>query len=99
MSRIQALLCLYFFVLLVQVLLERELRRAMARHQIESLPLYPEGRACRHPTTPQLIELFENVQRQELVVGKKPPVVMITKLSQLQRRIVSLLGMRMAYGG
>ena len=96
-SRIQALLCLYFFVLLVQALLERELRRAMARHQIESLPLYPEGRACRHPTTPQLIELFENVQRHELVVGKKPPVVMITKLSQLQRRIVRLLGMRMVY--
>jgi hypothetical protein len=62
-SRIQALLCLYFLVLLVQALLERELRRAMALHQIESLPLYPEGRACRHPTTPQLIELFENVQR------------------------------------
>jgi transposase len=96
-SRIQALLCLYFFVLLVQALLERELRRAMARHQIESLPLYPEGRACRRPTTPQLIELFENVQRHCLVVGKKPPIVMTTKLSKLQRRIVRLLGMRMAY--
>jgi hypothetical protein len=70
-SRIQALLCLYFFVLLVQALLERELRRAMARHQIESLPLYPEGRACRRPTTPQLIELFENVQRHCLVVQRK----------------------------
>ena len=30
-TRIQALLCLYFLVLLVQALLERELRRAMAR--------------------------------------------------------------------
>ncbi|MBV8229830.1 MAG: IS1634 family transposase [Planctomycetaceae bacterium] len=96
-SRIQALLCLYFFVLLVQALLERELRRAMARHQIASLPLYPEGRACRRPTTPQLIELFENVQRHCLVVGNKPPVVMTTKLSKLQRRIVKLLGMRMVY--
>jgi len=96
-SRIQALLCLYFLVLLVQALLERELRRAMARYQVESLPLYPEGRACRHPTTPQLIELFENVQRHVLVVGKKPPIVMTTKLSKLQRRIVRLLGMRMAY--
>jgi transposase len=71
-SRIQALLCLYFLVLLVQASLERELRRAMARHQIESLPSYPEGRACRHPTTPQLIELFENVQRHWLVVDQKP---------------------------
>ena len=30
-SRIQALLCVYFFVLLVESLLERELRRAMER--------------------------------------------------------------------
>jgi transposase len=51
-SRIQALLCLYFLVLLVQALLERELRCAMIRHQVESLPMYPEGQACRHPTTP-----------------------------------------------
>ena len=82
-SRIQALLCLYFLVLLVQALLERELRRAMARHQVKSLPLYPEGQACRHPTTPQLIEVFENIQRHCPIVGKKPPVVMTTKLSKL----------------
>ena len=96
-SRIQALLCLYFLVLLVQALLERELRRAMARHQVESLPLDPEGRASRHPTTPQLIEVLENIQRHSLIVGKKPPVVMTTKLSKLQRRIVRLLDMRMVY--
>jgi transposase len=96
-SRIQALLCLYFFVLLVQGLLERELRQAMARRQVESLPLYPEGRACRCPTTPRLIELFENVQRHCLVVGEKPPVVFTTKLTRLERRILGLLGMRMAY--
>jgi transposase len=96
-TRIQALLCLYFLVLLVQALLERELRRAMARRQVESLPLYPEGRACRCPTAPRLIELFENVQRHQLIVSKKPPVVMTTKLSRLQRRVLSLLGMRMAY--
>ena len=96
-SRIQGLLCLYFLVLLVQALLERELRRAMAQRQVESLPLYPEGRACRYPTTPRLIELFENIQRHHLVVGKRPPVVFTTKLSRLQRRILRLLGMRMAY--
>jgi transposase len=96
-TRIQSLLCLYFLVLLVQALLERELRRAMARRQVESLPLYPEGRSCRCPTAPRLIELFENVQRHRLIVGKKPPVVLTTKLNRLQRRVLSLLGMRMAY--
>jgi transposase len=96
-TRIQALLCLYFLVLLVQALLERELRRAMVARGVESLPIYPEGRACRCPTTPRLIELFENVQRHRLTVGEEPPVIMTTKLSGRQRRILSLLGMRTAY--
>jgi transposase len=39
-SRIQALLCVYFLVLLVEALLERELRRAMERWGVEDLPLY-----------------------------------------------------------
>jgi transposase len=96
-TRIQALLCLYFLVLLVQALLERELRRAMAARGVESLPMYPEGRACRCPTTPRLIELFDNVQRHRLTVGEESPVVMTTKLTGLQRQILSLLGMRTAY--
>ena len=54
-SRIAALLCVYFFVLLVEALLERELRRAMAEKEIEGLPLYPEGRACRRPTARKIV--------------------------------------------
>jgi len=53
--------------------------------------------SVQYTSTPQLIELFENVQRHHLVVGTKPPVVFTTKLSRLQRRILRLLGMRMAY--
>ena len=45
-SRIQALLCVYFLALLTESLLERELRRAMDREAIASLPMYPEGRKC-----------------------------------------------------
>ena len=97
-SRIQALLCVYFFVLLTESLLERELRRAMDREAIASLPLYPEGRKCRRPTARRLIDLFEDVQRHSLRVGKRPPVVFTTELSQLQRRILRLLGMANIYG-
>jgi hypothetical protein len=42
--RIQTLLCVYFFALLEEALLEGQLRQAMQRDQIEALPLYPEGR-------------------------------------------------------
>jgi hypothetical protein len=96
-SRIQALLCVYFMALLVEALLERELRRAMEREGIDSLPLYPEGRACRRPTARKVTDLFEDVQRHELSAGRHSAVVFTTKLSRLQRRVLRLLNMRGAY--
>jgi transposase len=97
-SRIQALLCVYFFALLVESLLERELRRAMEGAGIESLPLYPEGRACRRPTARRVIDVFEDVQRHELTEGERPAVVFTTELTRLQRKILRLLGMPRVYG-
>jgi len=96
-SRIQALLCVYFLALLTESLLERELRRAMDREAIESLPLYPEGRKCRRPTARRVIDLFEDVQRHSLRAGRRPPVVFTTELSRLQRRLLRLLGMTKVY--
>lgn len=96
-SRIQALLCVYFFALLVESLLERELRRAMDGAGIESLPLYPEGRACRRPTARRVIDVFEDMHRHELTEGKRPAVVFTTELTRLQRKVLRLLGMPEAY--
>ena len=96
-SRIQALLCVYFLALLTESLLERELRRAMDREAIKSLPLYPEGRKCPHPTARRVIDLFEEVQCHWLPVGQRPPMVFTTQLSKLQRRLLRLLGMKDVY--
>jgi len=97
--RIQALLCVYFFALLVEALLERELRQAMQRRQIEALPLYPEGRACRWPTARRVIDMFESVQRHTLSRRARPAEVMITEPTRLQRRLLKLLGLTAAdYG-
>jgi transposase len=96
-SRIQALLCVYFFVLLVEALLERELRRAMERKGLTSLPLYHERRPCRRPTARRVIDLYEDMQRHILTVGKRPREVFSTELTPLQRRILRLLGIPKAY--
>jgi hypothetical protein len=92
--RIQSLLCVYFLALLVEALLERELRQAMVREGIESLPLYSEGRACRWPTARRVLDLFENVERHEWVAPGGRTTVLVTELSDLQRRILKLLGLR-----
>ena len=92
-SRIQGLLAAYFFALLVQTLLERELRQAMARAGEASLPLYPEARPCARPTTHRLIEVFSSIQRHEVRVGEGEAQVVVTKLTKTQRSIIRLLGL------
>ena len=91
--RIQALLCVYFFALLAEALLERQLRHAMRRQEIEALPMYPEGRACRWPTARRVIDLFQPVQRHTLVHGKRTAEALVTELTRLQRKLLKLLGL------
>ena len=98
--RIQAMLAVYFFALLVEALLERELRQAMQAKGIEALPLYPEGRACRRPTARRVIDLFETVQRHTLTHRQRSAEVMVTELTRLQRRLLKLLRLSAKdYGG
>ncbi len=90
-SRIEALLFLYFIALLVQALLEREVRRAMAREHIERLPLYPEERECRAPSTERILELFAPLQRNRLWRKGRLVQVFDPELTELQRTILRLL--------
>jgi transposase len=92
-ARIGGLLAVYFFALVVQTLLERELRRAMSAAGIKSLPLYPESRPCARPTAHRIIELFEPVQRHVLQIGDGEPRTMVTELTPVQRAVVELLGL------
>ena len=97
--RIQALLVVYFLVLLVQSLLERELRRAMEREGLESLPLYPEGRPCRRPTARRVFDVFDPIQRHHLQLADGTEQVLVTELTPLQRQLLKLLNLSpAAYG-
>src|SRR5664279_1035996 len=62
-ARIAALVTLYFLALLVQALIERELPQGMKASNIEQLPLYPDVRACRRPTTEHILRLFSLAER------------------------------------
>lgn len=90
-ARIEALLCVYFLALLVQALIERELRRAMAKQRIASLPLYPEGRRCTRPCTRRVLDLYGNIQRHELSAQGGETLTMVTELTTIQRKVLRLL--------
>ena len=91
-GRIEALFTLYFLALLVQALIERELRLAMKRQRIEQLPIYPEQRPCRRPTTEQILRLFSLAERHTLLSDGRAVQVFHPKLTDLQRQVLSLLG-------
>jgi transposase len=91
-SRIEALLALHFVALLVHALLEREVRRAMTRRGIAELPLYPEERECRAPSTDRLLETFAPLQRHLLCKAGRVVQRFDPELTDLQRKLLGLLG-------
>jgi len=91
-GRIEALFTLYFLALLVQALIERELRLAMQREKLAQLPLYPEQRRCKHPTTEQILRLFSLAERHTLRSDGRTIQTFNTELTDLQCQVLSLLG-------
>jgi transposase len=91
-GRIEALFTLYFLALLVQALIERELRRTMKREGIDELPLYPEQRQCKRPTTEQILRLFSLAERHQLIEGARTVQIFDVEFTDLQRRVLTLLG-------
>ena len=90
-GRIEALFTCFTLALLLLALLERELRRAMRRAGLPSLPLYPEDRPCREPTAEQLLWLFDGVERQELWLASYRVQAFHHEWTPLQRRVLDLL--------
>jgi transposase len=91
-ARIEGLFTLHFVALLVQGLIERQLRVAMHAAGIEALPLYPEARVCRRPTTEQILRLFSLCERITISAGGEVVSVVAPTLTSLQRQLLELLG-------
>ena len=64
----------------------------MKRERIEELPLYPEQRQCAHPTTEQILRLYSLAERHKLIEDGHTVQVFDVQLTDLQRQLLSLLG-------
>jgi len=91
-ARIEALLCCHFLALLVQALIERHLRTAMADASFNQISLYPEDRGCTTPTTARILEIFTGLARHHLRdADGKPVQTFHPELTDLQRQVLDLL--------
>lgn len=91
-GRIEAFFTLYFFALLIQALIERQLRLEMQQRKIPELPIYPEQRRCKHPTTEQILRLFSLAERHTLLHNERPAQVFRPELTDIQSQTLDLLG-------
>jgi transposase len=91
-GRIEALFLIYFLALLVQALIERELRRAMLQRDINELPLYPEERTTSRPTAEQILRLYSLTQRHLITHHNDVLHAYEPELTPLQQQVLDLLG-------
>ena len=104
-QRVLGLFTVYFLALLVQALIERNLRRALEnaaekakateRRWEGSVEVYPEGRRTRRPTARHMLDLLEDIHRYELrepgQADDDPPLEFHDELSPAQERLLRLL--------
>jgi len=91
-GRIEAFFFLYFLALLVEALIEREIRVAMELEGIDDLPLYPEERRTSRPTAEQVFRLFSLVARHDLHRASDVVRSFGPELTALQVEVLHLLG-------
>ena len=65
-ARIEGLLCCHFIAMLVQALIERQIRAAMKTRGMKQLSIYPEDRGCAAPTAARILEIFTGLARHHL---------------------------------
>ena len=90
-ARIEGLLCCHFIAMLVQALIERQIRTAMADRGLAELLLYPEDRGCAAPTAARVLEIFTGLARHHLIHDGRIIQTFQPDLTDLQQRVLDLL--------
>ena len=81
-----------FLSMTLDALIERTVRLNMIRDGIEALPILPEGRETKTPTTARILEMFSSVCWYEFERGDET-VTFPIQLSELQKQLLRLLDM------
>jgi transposase len=93
LERIEATMFAFFIALMIQSLLERQVRQQMADRNIPAIALYPEDRDASHPTTAKIMGLFEEVSTYRLTSSSKKTKEYRDELTEVQQIILKLVGL------
>ena len=90
-SRIEANMFLFFIALILQSLMEREVRNQMLDRNVEALALYPEDRPASRPTTNKILDLFDRVSTYSILQDDRIVEEFKDELTDLQKTILEYL--------
>ena len=90
-ERVEANLFAFFIALMIQALIEREVRQKMKEGDIPSLALYPEDREASHPTTSKIMDIFAEVSTYKLMQDGEVIEEFRDALTDTQQEILKLL--------
>lgn len=90
-ERVEAIMFLFFLSLMIQAIIEREVRLKMQEYGIEKLPIYPEFRDAYHPTTSKILDCFDGISFYQLKINGKPAKEFKDSLTVTQEQILIFL--------
>ncbi len=90
-TRIEANLFVFFIALIIQALIEREVRTKMKVHGISSLLIYPEERESSRPTTNKIIDVFEPISTYSIIENEQVVEEFKDELTDTQKTILEYL--------
>ena len=95
-QRVEGIMFLFFLSLMIQAIIEREVRQKMKEWEIKTLPIYPEFRDAFHPTTSKILSVFEGISSYQVRIGQKTKEFR-DSLNQTQEQILNMLGISLDY--
>jgi len=90
-QRVEANMFAFFIALMIQALIEREIRVKMKKEKLPSLTLYPEEREASHPTTTKIMRIFDEISTYKLIYGDGSVDEFKDELTETQQQVLELL--------
>jgi hypothetical protein len=91
LKRVEAHLFLFFLALMIQALIEREVRKKMNEEGRKALAVYPEERAAAHFTTNKMLERFEPLSTYALLEDARVVEAFKDDLTDTQKLLLRYL--------
>jgi len=91
-ERVDGNMFAFFIALMIQALIERQVRQKMKENQRFSLPLYPEDRQASHPTTAKIMNIFAPVSTYRITSGSRLAEEFKDELTDTQKTIIEFFG-------